>query len=206
MTEAMKKLQDKVGVGADGHFGKNTAKAIAQHYELSNERAAHLMGQASHESGHWRHTRENLNYSAESMMRVWPSRFPDLASCEGYSRNPTALANKVYGGRMGNDANTNDGALFSGKGYLMITGKNNYRAFSSDMGLPEIMTDPDLVATDYAFDTAMWFFNTNKLFDIADDGVNDETILKITRRVNGGTHGLVDRTGETNKIYEWLNT
>ena len=67
MSEAMKKLQEKVGVGADGHFGKNTAKAIAQHYELSNERAAHLMGQASHESGHWRHTRENLNYSAESM-------------------------------------------------------------------------------------------------------------------------------------------
>jgi len=163
------------------------------------------MGQASHESGHWRHTRENLNYSAESMMRVWPSRFPDLASCEGYSRNPTALANKVYGGRMGNDANTNEGALFSGKGYLMITGKNNYRAFSSDMGLPEIMTDPDLVAEDYAFDTAMWFFNKNKLFDIADDGVNDETILKITRRVNGGEHGLTDRTTETNKIYEWLN-
>jgi len=205
MTEAMKKLQDRIGVGADGHFGKNTAKAIAQHFELSNERAAHLMGQASHESGHWRHTRENLNYSADSMMRVWPSRFPDLASCEGYSRNPTALANKVYGGRMGNDANTNEGALFSGKGYLMITGKNNYRAFSSDMGLPEIMTDPDLVATDYAFDTAMWFFNTNKLFDIADDGVNDETILKITRRVNGGEHGLTDRTTETNKIYEWLN-
>jgi len=205
MTEAMKKLQDKVGVGADGHFGKNTAKAIAQYYELSNERAAHLMGQASHESGHWRHTRENLNYSADSMMRVWPSRFPDLASCEGYSRNPTALANKVYGGRMGNDANTNEGALFSGKGYLMITGKNNYRAFSSDMGLPDIMTDPDLVAEDYAFDTAMWFFNKNKLFDIADDGVNDETILKITRRVNGGEHGLTDRTTETNKIYEWLN-
>ena len=105
---------------------------------------------------------------------------------------------------MGNNTE-NDGALFSGKGYLMITGKNNYRAFSSDMGLPEIMTDPDLVAEDYAFDTAMWFFNKNKLFDIADDGVNDETILKICRRVNGGEHGLTDRTTETNKIYEWLN-
>lgn len=202
MSEAMKKLQDKVGVGADGHFGKNTAKAIAQHYELSNERAAHLMGQASHESGHWRHTRENLNYSADSMMRVWPSRFPDLASCEGYSRNPSALADKVYGGRMGNSPT--EGKVFTGRGYLMITGKNNYRSFSSDMGLPEIMTDPDLVATDYAFDTAMWFFEKNKLFDIADDGVNDETILKICRRVNGGTHGLTDRTGETNKIYKWL--
>jgi putative chitinase len=205
MSEAMKKLQEKVGVGADGHFGKNTAKAIAEHYELSNERAAHLMGQASHESGHWRHTRENLNYSAESMMRVWPSRFPDLASCEGYSRSPSALANKVYGGRMGNNTET-DGETFIGRGFLQLTGKNNYRAFSSDMGLPDIMTDPDLVSTDYAFDTALWFFQKNKLFDIADDGVNDEVILKISRRVNGGTHGIVDRTGETNKIYEWLTS
>ena len=88
MSEAIKKLQEKVGVGADGHFGKNTAKAIAKHYELSNERAAHLMGQASHESGHWRHTRENLNYRAESKMRVWPRRVTDFASCDGYSRNP----------------------------------------------------------------------------------------------------------------------
>jgi len=203
MSEAMKKLQEKIGVGADGHFGKNTAKAIAEHYELSNERAAHLMGQASHESGHWRHTRENLNYSAESMMRVWPSRFPDLASCEGYSRNPSALANKVYGGRMGNSPT--EGKVFLGRGFLMITGKNNYRAFSSDMGLPDIMTDPDLLATDYAFDTAMWFFNKNKLFDIADKGVNEEIIKKITKRVNGGYHGLDDRLEQTNKIYEWLN-
>lgn len=203
MSEAMKKLQEKVGVGADGHFGKNTAKAIAKHYELSNERAAHLMGQASHESGHWRHTRENLNYSADSMMRVWPSRFPDLASCEGYSRNPSALADKVYGGRMGNSST--EGKVFLGRGFLMITGKNNYRAFSSDMGLPDIMTDPDLLATDYAFDTALWFFNKNKLFDIADKGVNEEIIKKITKRVNGGYHGLDDRLEQTNKIYEWLN-
>jgi len=200
----MKKLQEKVGVGADGHFGKNTARAIAKHYELSSERASHLMGQASHESGQWRFTRENLNYSAESMMRVWPSRFPDLASCEGYSRNPSALADKVYGGRMGNDAN--EGSVYIGRGFLQLTGKNNYRAFSSDMGLPDIMTDPDLVSTDYAFDTALWFFQKNKLFDIADDGVNDDTILKITRRVNGGTHGIVDRNGKTKKIYEWLTS
>ena len=204
MSEAMKKLQDKVGVGADGHFGKNTARAIAKHYELSNERAAHLMGQASHESGGFKLCRENLNYSPESMMRVWPTRFPDLASTEPYARNPSALADKVYSGRMGNGEG--EGKLYIGRGFLQLTGKNNYREFSSDMGLPDIITDPDLVATDYAFETAMWFFNKNKLFDIADDGVNDDTILKITRRVNGGTHGLLDRTNQTNKIYGWLKS
>ena len=205
MSEAMKILQGKIGVGADGAFGPNTARAICKHYELSPERGAHLLGQASHESARFKLTQENLNYSADSMMRVWPSRFPDLASCEGYSRNPSALANKVYGGRMGNNTET-DGETFIGRGFLQLTGKNNYRAFSSDMGLPDIMTDPDLVSTDYAFDTALWFFQKNKLFDIADDGVNDEVILKISRRVNGGTHGIVDRTGETNKIYEWLKS
>ena len=204
MSEAMKKLQEKVGVGADGHFGKNTAKAIAQHYELSNERAAHLLGQASHESGHWRHTRENLNYSAESMMRVWPSRFPDLASTEGLARNPKALAESVYFGRLGNDTKRK-ASLYVGRGFLQLTGFSNVKEFAADMGVPEVIEDPQLLEEEYAFETALWFFKKNKLFDIADDGVNDETILKITRRVNGGTHGLVDRTGETNKIYEWLN-
>ena len=73
------------------------------------------------------------------------------------------------------------------------------------MELPEIMTDPELVSSNYAFETALWFFNKNKLFDIADKGVNEEIIKKITKRVNGGYHGLDDRIEQTNKIYEWLN-
>ena len=205
MSEAMKKLQEKVGVGADGHFGKNTAKAIAEHYELSNERAAHLMGQASHESGHWRHTRENLNYSSESMMRVWPSRFPDLASTQGLARNPKALAENVYFGRLGNDSKTK-ASLYVGRGFLQLTGFANVKAFASDMGVPEVIEDPQLLEDEYAFETALWFFKKNKLFDIADKGVNEEIIKKITKRVNGGYHGLDDRIEQTNKIYEWLTS
>ena len=203
MSEAMKILQSKIGVGADGAFGPNTARAICKHYELSTERGAHLLGQASHESARFKLTQENLNYSAESMMRVWPSRFPDLASCEPYARNPKALADKVYSNRMGNGKG--EGSLYIGRGFLQLTGKSNYRSFASDMELPEIMTDPDLVSSNYAFETALWFFNKNKLFDIADKGVNEEIIKKITKRVNGGYHGLDDRLEQTNKIYEWLN-
>ena len=203
MSNALKLLQEKCGCTADGAFGPNTARAICKHYGLKPERGAHLLGQASHESARFKLTQENLNYSADSMMRVWPSRFPDLASCEPYARNTKALADKVYSNRMGNGEG--EGSLYIGRGFLQLTGKSNYRSFASDMELPEIMTDPELVSSNYAFETALWFFNKNKLFDIADDGVNDETILKICRRVNGGTHGLTDRTTETNKIYEWLN-
>lgn len=203
MSNAMRKLQTKIGgVGADGAFGPNTAKAIAQHYGLSPERGAHLLGQASHESGGFRLTQENLNYSVESMMRVWPSRFPTEESAEPYARNPKALADKVYSGRMGNKIN--EGHKFIGRGFLQLTGYENHRAFASDMGLPQILQDPSLLEEEYAFETAQWFFQKNNLFKIADEGVNDDTIKRITRRVNGGYHGLEDRTDQTNKIYSWL--
>jgi len=207
MTDALKILQAKCGVKDDGSFGPNTARAIAKHYELSDKRGAHLLGQAHHESGGFNRTKEGLYYSTpERLMAVWPSRFKSVAAAMPYTKNPEALANNVYSDRMGNgDEASGDGWKFSGKGFIQLTGRSNYRSFASDMELPEIMTDPDLVSSNYAFETALWFFNKNKLFDIADKGVNEEIIKKITKRVNGGYHGLDDRLEQTNKIYEWLN-
>ena len=202
MSEAMKKLQTKIGVTADGAFGPNTARAIAKHYKLSDKRAAHLLGQASHESGGFKAVRENLNYSADTMLRVWPSRFKTLADAEPYARNPKALADKVYSNRMGNGEG--EGHIYIGRGFLQLTGKDNYKAFASDMRVPEIMQDPSLVETDYAFETAIWFFEKNNLFAIADKGVNDDTIKQITKRVNGGYVGLDHRMKETQKIWGWL--
>jgi putative chitinase len=202
MSEAMKKLQAKVGVAADGAFGPNTARAIAKYYELSPARAAHLLGQASHESGGFSLTRENLNYSAEAMCRVWPSRFKTVAEAQPYARNPKALADKVYSNRMGNG--DGEGHIYIGRGFLQLTGKDNYKAFAADMRVPEIMQDPSLVETDYAFETALWFFKKNNLFAIADKGVNDDTIKQITKRVNGGYVGLDHRMKETQKVWGWL--
>jgi predicted chitinase len=88
MSDAMKALQAKVGAKPDGSFGTNTARAIAKHYELSPARGAHLLGQASHESGGFKLVRENLNYSAETMVRVWPSRFKTVAEAQPFARNP----------------------------------------------------------------------------------------------------------------------
>lgn len=202
MSDAMKKLQEKCGVTPDGAFGPNTARAIVKHYGLSRVRGAHLLGQSSHESGGFKLTRENLNYSAETMCRVWPSRFKTVEEAAPYARNPKALADKVYSNRMGNGEG--EGHVYIGRGFLQLTGKDNYKSFAADMRVPEIMQDPSLVETDYAMETAMWFFEKNGLWAIADEGVNEDTIKRITKRVNGGYIGLEHRKHETEKIYGWL--
>ena len=203
MTLAMQKLQERIGAATDGSFGPNTARAITKHFGLSAERSAHLLGQASHESGGFKRVCESLYYSsADRIRKVWPARFPTVEDAQPYARNPKALADKVYSNRMGNGEN--EGSVFIGRGFLQLTGKDNYRSFASDMRLPEVMTDPSLIETDYAFETAYWFFEKNKLFKIADEGVSTDTIEKITKRVNGGYHGLQDRMDQTHKIYGWL--
>ena len=203
MSDAMKQLQAKCGVSADGDFGPNTARAIAKHYDLKPERAAHLLGQASHESGGFKLTKENLNYSAEVMCRVWPSRFKTLEEAEPFARNPKALAENVYFGRMGN-ISKEMASLYIGRGFVQLTGYDNHKAFAHDMNRPDVLTDPSLLESELAFESALWFFQKNDLFKIADEGVNDDTIKRITKRVNGGYHGLDHRTEETNKIYGWL--
>ena len=203
MSEALKVLQDKCGCKPDGSFGPNTAKGIVKHYDLSPEEGAHLLGQVVHESGSFKYVKENLNYSVKAMMKVWPSRFPDEESAEPYARNPKALAEKVYTGRMGNEP-PSMASLYIGRGFLQLTGYNNVKAFAADMGKPEVINDPSLLEKEYAFDTAIWFFNSNGLFKLAREGVTDEIIKKITKRVNGGYTGLDDRNKETKKIYQWL--
>ena len=204
MSEAMKLLQGKCGITTDGSFGPNTARAITAHYKLTPERAAHLLGQASHESGGFKLTKENLNYSADVMCRVWPSRFKNVEEAAPFARNPKALAENVYFGRMGN-VSKEMASLYIGRGFLQLTGYDNHKEFSHDMRRPDVLTNPSLLEDELAFETALWFFEKNNLFKIADEGVNESTIKSITKRVNGGYHGLDHRAEETNKIYGWLS-
>ena len=203
MSDALKSLQSKCGCSPDGSFGPNTARAIVKHYELSPERGAHLLGQVVHESGSFKLTKENLNYSVEAMMRVWPSRFPTKESAEPYAKNPKALAENVYFGRMGNDSKEK-ASLYIGRGFLQLTGFFNVKAFASDMGKPEVIEDPSLLEKEYAMDTAIWFFQKNNLWKICDEGVNDSVVKKLTKKINGGYTGLDHRIKETKKIYEWV--
>ena len=156
-------------------------------------RLAHFLAQCGHESGGFRLTQENLNYSAKGLMGIFKKYFPTQALADAYARKPEKIANKVYGNRMGNGPEASgEGFKFRGRGYIQLTGKQNYTAF--DAAVPDdILANPDLVSTKHALASAAWFWKKNGLNLIADTGSSNEVVTKITKRVNGGTIGLADR-------------
>jgi putative chitinase len=201
---SLKSLQAKIGVTADGAFGPGTMKKAMEFYKLTPVRAAHFFAQTAHETGNFKAFSENLNYSAKGLQGIFGKYFPGNLE-ESYARNPEKIASRVYADRMGNgNEASKEGWIFRGRGALQLTGKANYKAFSEYLKNPEIMKNPDLVANELAFESAMFFFDKNKLWDICDKGVSDATILALTKRINGGTHGLADRSEKTKKYYAWL--
>jgi putative chitinase len=202
---SLAKLQAKIGVTADGAFGPGTLKAAAAHYKLNKNRAAHFFAQCAHESGNWKATSENLNYGAKGLRGIFGKYFPTEAMAKAYERQPQKIANRVYANRMGNGPESSgDGWKFRGRGFLQLTGHDNYEALSRYIDRPDIMENPDLVAGELAIESALWFFDRNKLWSICDQGINDAAILALTKRINGGTHGLDDRKLKTKKYASWL--
>jgi putative chitinase len=203
---SMIELQKKIGVTADGAFGPGTLKAAASYFKLNKNRAAHFFAQCAHESGNFKAFSENLNYGAKGLRGIFGKYFPTDAMAKAYERQPAKIANRVYANRMGNgDEASGEGFLYKGRGPLQLTGKNNYRAFGKYIGREqEILDNPDLVATELGFESALWFFDANKLWSICDQGINDAAILQLTKRINGGTHGLEDRKLKTKKYAAWL--
>jgi putative chitinase len=198
-------LQQKIGVTADGAFGPGTYKKAAAFYKLSPNRAAHFFAQTAHESGGFKAFSENLNYGAKGLRGIFGKYFPTDAMARAYERQPQKIANRVYANRMGNGPeDSGEGWLFRGRGALQLTGKFNFKAFSDYIGRPDVMTNPDLVATELAFESALWFFDKNKLWSICDQGTGEGAILALTKRINGGTHGLDDRRLKTKKYAAWL--
>lgn len=198
-------LQKKIGVTADGAFGPGTLKAAAAYYKLSNNRAAHFFAQCAHESGNWKATSENLNYGANGLRGIFGKYFPTDALANAYARQPQKIANRVYANRMGNGPESSgDGWKFRGRGFLQLTGHDNFKAFSQYINRPDVMENPDLVAGELAIESALWFFDRNKLWSICDQGINDAAITALTKRINGGTHGLDDRKLKTKKYAAWL--
>jgi putative chitinase len=201
---SLKSLQAKIGVTADGVFGPGTMKKAMEFYKLTPVRAAHFFAQTAHETGDYKLFAENLNYSPQGLQNIFKKYFPGNLS-DLYARNPEKIANRVYASRMGNgDEKSGDGWKYRGRGALQLTGKDNYAAFAKYLQKPEIMTTPDLVATEYSFESAMFFFDKNKLWSICDQGINDASILALTKRINGGTHGLEDRQEKTKKYYQYI--
>ena len=167
-------------------------------------RLAHFLAQCGHESGGFRATQENLNYSAKGLNGIFKKYFPTEASAAAYARNPQKIANKVYGGRMGNGLEASgEGYKFRGRGYIQLTGKENYTAFGKAIG-EDILANPDKVASTYALLSAAWFFSKNGLHKMADGGATDAVVTSITKRVNGGTIGLADRIKHFKEYYHLL--
>lgn len=166
-------------------------------------RLAHLLGQCSHESGNFKVFKENLNYSADGLKKIFGKYFPGNLN-ESYARQPEKIANRVYSSRMGNgDEGSGDGYRYAGRGAIQLTGKSNYAAFDKFVD-DDIMANPDLVATKYSLMSAAWFFWKNNLWSLCDKGVDNPSITAVTKRVNGGHHGLGDRIEKTTKFYNLL--
>lgn len=167
-------------------------------------RLAHFLAQCGHESGGFRLTKENLNYSAKGLNGIFKKYFPTLESALPYERKPEKIANKVYGGRMGNGPEASgDGAKFCGRGYIQLTGRDNYTAFGKSIG-EDVTANPQVVAEKYALLSAAWFFSKNGLHKMADGGATDAVVTSITKRVNGGTIGLADRIKHFKEYYHLL--
>jgi putative chitinase len=164
---------------------------ILPKYEINTKkRVAAFLAQAGHESAQFTTLKENLNYSAEGLCKVWPKRFTSLAMAKPYNRNPEKIANKVYADRMGNGSEASgDGFKFKGVGVLQLTGKDNYSRFAQSIGKSLDETVVYLTTLSGACESACWFWTVNKLNQFADSG--DFTTL--TKRINGGTIGLADR-------------
>lgn len=172
--------------------------AAMAHFAIDTpQRMAAFLAQVAHESAETSRLEENLNYSAQRLMAVWPKRFPTLDAAQPYARNPQKLANRVYAGRGGNgDAASNDGWLYRGRGLFQLTCKDNYRIAAAALELP-LLEQPDLVATPpVAALTAAHYWQRLGLNTIADHqpGDDDEKDFEnISIRINGGRMGLAER-------------
>lgn len=259
--EDVKKLQEKLGTGADGVFGAGTeaklkawqkanglpetgiadkttweklvgttapAPAVVSAFKLDKLkghipdsviaqipdtaakfgittplRLAHFLSQCGHESGGFKSVSENLNYSADGLKKIFPKYFPGNLN-ESYARQPEKIANRVYGGRMGNgDETSGDGWKHRGFGFIQLTGKDNHRAFDKTVD-DDIMANPSLIATKYPLSSAAFFFNTNKLWTICDKGADRATVEAVTKRVNGALIGIEDRWKHFQEYYNLL--
>ena len=176
---------------------------ILPDYEINTvERVAAFLGQTYVESAGYKGLKENLNYKPETLVKIWPSHFPNMEVANQYAHNQEKIANRAYAGRMGNgDEASGDGWNFCGRGLIQITGRSNYAAFADSIDTP-IEHIPEFLGTfEGALQSACWFWESNNLNDLADKG----DVIGLTKKVNGGVLGLAERTEHTHIATEVLN-
>lgn len=175
---------------------------ILPEYEINTiPRVAMFLAQCGHESADFKILKENLNYRAETLLKVFPRYFSSINVAKQYAHQPEKIANRVYSNRMGNgDEASGDGFRFCGRGLIQLTGKANYSAFAESIETP-LEEIPDYLLTfEGAVQSACWFWETNNINPWADKG----DVLQVTKIINGGTNGLQDRTDRYSKIIKIL--
>jgi putative chitinase len=186
---------DKLGID---HEWLAPLEATFAKYDISTpKRQAAFIGQCQHESGNFKTLQENLNYSAEGLIKTWPSRFPTLEIANQYARQPAKIAGKVYNGRMGNTSEE-EAAKYLGRGLIQLTGKENYANCGTALGIDLVGNPTLLIEPKYAALSAGWFWNKKNLNALVDD------VETMTKRINGGLHGLDDRKAKINKALSIL--
>ena len=195
MTEAQ-----LTALGIDSKW-LSAINATFERFEINTpKRQAAFLGQCGHESNSFRTVEENLNYRAAALQATWPSRF-DAAKALECEHKPEMIANIAYGNRMGN-TEPGDGWKYHGRGLIQLTGKDNYVHFNRDTGV-DCVANPDLLCLpEYAALSAGWFWSTHNLNTLADTS----QIEAITKKINGGTIGLDDRTAHCNKALQVLTS
>jgi putative chitinase len=202
-------LQQSLNLKPDGVIGRITFGALRMKWNITGVQLCHLLGQCEAETGGFLLWNENLNYSAAGLRKTFAKYYQDELLAVKHQRKPSVIANHVYGGRMGN-LNPNDGFHFLGRGAIQLTGRDNYTKFSQWKKDPTILTHPDLVAGVYAMDSALWFFEANRIWRYTKD-LSNESILKVSRAVNVGNamsevtpHGMPDRIKNTLKYQSFI--
>lgn len=179
--------------------------AVMEKFQINTPlRLAHFLAQCDHESGGFKATTENLNYSADRLLVVFPKYFKNINEANAYARNPKKIASRVYANRYGNsDEASQDGYLYRGRTFVQLTFKANYEAFGKAVG-EDFVKNPDLVNEKYALVCAGWFWNNAKINPIADKGTDINTITAVRKKINGGDKGLLDVQKLFTKYYNLL--
>lgn len=211
MSDFIKRFQKRNSLNPDGVIGFQTLSKIKEVCNIPTiEATAHFVGNTYHETGGYIRFVENLNYSAQQLANTWPTRFAVVPKATKKTPNsfalalqkrPIDIANSVYGGRMGNNT-TGDGWKFRGRGALQTTGKTNYLLLAKFISV-DLVKYPDLVADEYALQSAVFYFDSNKLWKTA-SSVNDDSITKIRKAVNGGSIGLEEVRKKVKEFYLML--
>lgn len=200
----IREFQSKNNLKPDGIVGKNTVKKIKEVFNLNVLEASHFLAQIDHETGGFKYSIENLNYSQIRLIQIFKKYFPSKEIAAEYAYKPEKIANRVYANRMGNgDSESGDGWRYRGAGSLQLTGYNNYKKFSKYINDSKVLRGAEYVAENYYLETAIWYFKANDIFKYCED-ISESSIRKVTKAVNGGYNGLQHRIELTQKYYKIL--